>query len=70
MKWSYQYPEYADVESLKNNEISIAHVSETGRTGTNFGDRVLSTWLNPLRYGAKRFFLSTYANNRGRPNWG
>lgn len=69
LKWSFQYPDYADISELKTNFISIAHVSETGRTGTNFGDRVLSLWLKPLSFGQKKYHFSTYADNQGRPNW-
>ena len=45
--------------------MSVAHVSETDRTGTNYGDRLLSVWLKPFIYGQKSFRLSTYSMAKG-----
>lgn len=69
LKWSFQYPDFASVEDLKVHPVSIAHVTETGRTGTNFGDRALSLWLKPFSFGTRAFGFATYAENQGRPDW-
>lgn len=48
--------------------MSLAHVTETNNTGTNMGDRLLSSWLKPFVYGKKKYELSTYHKTAGRPN--
>lgn len=67
-KWSYFFPQNANLENLRSHYTSVATVSETDRGTMNLGDRFLSLWIAPFEMGIPAYAFSTYDNGSRNPN--